>query len=877
MEEVTLTLRVSFVSCLHDAQGDSHEATTRSLVLAWTQCLHAAFYGRSGGSGTNKFLELETALRAAFEPLAAAHGDTFWSVVVSVIVALAREPRDAAQAVVAVDRTTEATPKKKGKRAASSGRQPFAPLAFVVVSALHKVCEQDDVQRQRCRRQGKENALLQSFCHHAMDDPSSMDMKLLAEVLDLFRVTGISQEQFTAVTTRLLATKNHSALIKLVHSYRGAMSWDLVAIIAAMIASKDWGSAEIVARTLEDDDATKPLAQYIINEAITQQEFKRAHRVVCNFGLQAVFPDIEMLYNRDALTKLVEKQRWTLALSFVGSDSVLQTTLLHHMIAAGEYEHATYLARERLGITDFDADKMASTIEKPFDVHTSLDTLPVHGYLELPLNCGSDIVFCSTDTELQEVISHFQLDSEATDDFDKVVGLDVEWRPTSTKIANSTGVTSTAAVASILQVASDSRVFLIDLLHFHESRFLFDHVLTPLFESTTHLKVGFGFDSDLKVLHQTFPEQPVFRQISHFLELATLVQKTMGANVGNSLSNATARILGKPLDKRMQLSNWDDRPLSQSQMIYAALDAHCLVQIVKQIRRKIKLTSAMECEAIWGYSPGTVPPFGHRTQADGSELSVFIDVALPQFSHWITGSGSHDHLLVMASAAYLERISVNAITDIALHRKGARHGDVSVEHTGIGNSESTLPAHHEVESLERKFLADTMVVRVGRWLRTLGIDVILWDERTVEETVASLPRGFPAALDRKSLLLRRAATEQRIVVTRDKKLADRRDAGACFVVSSDDPFQQFAEIRAHFEITIDRDEMMTRCARCNAKQLELVDRAFVEQQTEDVVHPRVLETTTEFWHCVACHKIFWEGPKFNSAIEFVQALDVDRQ
>jgi hypothetical protein len=48
-----------------------------------------------------------------------------------------------------------------------------------------------------------------------------------------------------------------------------------------------------------------------------------------------------------------------------------------------------------------------------------------------------------------------------------VVGLDVEWRPTSTRIASHTGVLTTTSVASILQIASAAKVFLIDLLALH--------------------------------------------------------------------------------------------------------------------------------------------------------------------------------------------------------------------------------------------------------------------------------------------------------------------------------------------------------------------------------------------------------------------------
>ncbi|RLN46135.1 hypothetical protein BBJ29_001917 [Phytophthora kernoviae] len=121
-----------------------------------------------------------------------------------------------------------------------------------------------------------------------------------------------------------------------------------------------------------------------------------------------------------------------------------------------------------------------------------------------------------------------------------------------------------------------------------------------------------------------------------------------------------------------------------------------------------------------------------------------------------------------------------------------------------------------------------MVARVGKWLRTIGMDVLIWDPYAVPKKKASQ--------DHKAALLALSVCEQRILLTRDKKLANRRDAGACFVVSSDDPFQQFQEIKAHFALKLVKKEMMSRCARCNAKGFEIVDLDY----------------------------IYWEGPKYDS-------------
>lgn len=163
-----------------------------------------------------------------------------------------------------------------------------------------------------------------------------------------------------------------------------------------------------------------------------------------------------------------------------------------------------------------------------------------------------------------------------------------------------------------------------------------------------------------------------------------------------------------------------------------------------------------------------------------------------------------------------------------------------------------------------KFLADSMVARVGKWLRTIGIDVVIWDPYALPKRNANE--------DPKATILSLAAREQRILLTRDKKLADRRDAGACFVVSSDDPFQQFQEIKAHFALKIKKDELMSRCALCNAKSFMLADAEYARTQTAFDVPARVLEVVTEFWVCTACNKIFWEGPKFSSAYDNVMRM-----
>ena len=49
------------------------------------------------------------------------------------------------------------------------------------------------------------------------------------------------------------------------------------------------------------------------------------------------------------------------------------------------------------------------------------------------------------------------------------------------------------------------------------------------------------------------------------------------------LSHVVKRLLGKPLDKSMQVSDWEMRPLSPWQIQYAAQDAHVLLSLYKYL------------------------------------------------------------------------------------------------------------------------------------------------------------------------------------------------------------------------------------------------------------------------------------------------------
>jgi uncharacterized protein len=134
---------------------------------------------------------------------------------------------------------------------------------------------------------------------------------------------------------------------------------------------------------------------------------------------------------------------------------------------------------------------------------------------------------------------------------------------------------------------------------------------------------------------------------------------------------------------------------------------------------------------------------------------------------------------------------------------------------------------------EPRFVADSMLGRLARWLRALGYDTLY----------------FRDAPDRRLLAV--ALRERRRLLTRDVALARRaRDAG--LLVRAEALDDQIHEVMAASGVAGRR--LLSRCLECNGL-LAATDPADVR----DRVPPYTFATRREFWTCTGCDRVFWEG------------------
>ncbi len=136
---------------------------------------------------------------------------------------------------------------------------------------------------------------------------------------------------------------------------------------------------------------------------------------------------------------------------------------------------------------------------------------------------------------------------------------------------------------------------------------------------------------------------------------------------------------------------------------------------------------------------------------------------------------------------------------------------------------------------EPRFLADAMLGRLARWLRILGFDTAYRDDWTDAE------------------LARRAFEEERVLLTRDRRLPDEWRVPRVLVISAERAAEQLREVAAAFP-RVTGARAFTRCSRCNAR-LEPATR----ESVAGAVPARVLREQTAFQRCPGCGRVYWEG------------------
>jgi hypothetical protein len=142
------------------------------------------------------------------------------------------------------------------------------------------------------------------------------------------------------------------------------------------------------------------------------------------------------------------------------------------------------------------------------------------------------------------------------------------------------------------------------------------------------------------------------------------------------------------------------------------------------------------------------------------------------------------------------------------------------------------------------FICDDHCGRLARWLRFLGFDC-LHDQSETD-----------------SHLLRQAAGQDRVILTRDRRLAAKTLARQVILLDSPDPLIQLREVLNTLALAVESGGVLTRCTICNEKT-ESVDASAVWER----IPPYVQRTQTAFRLCRSCGRVYWKGTHVERMLE----------
>jgi len=148
-----------------------------------------------------------------------------------------------------------------------------------------------------------------------------------------------------------------------------------------------------------------------------------------------------------------------------------------------------------------------------------------------------------------------------------------------------------------------------------------------------------------------------------------------------------------------------------------------------------------------------------------------------------------------------------------------------------------------------KFLADSSLGRLSKWLRILGYDTVYWR--------GEADRSF----------LRKAEKEGRAVLTRRKDVLAKQHPGIVLFVENDRVEVQIEEVLEKLDLRPEPKNLFTLCLRCN--------ESLKEAKPEDVrplVPEYVLRTQKEFRVCPGCGGVFWPGTHRERALSTLKRI-----
>ncbi len=142
----------------------------------------------------------------------------------------------------------------------------------------------------------------------------------------------------------------------------------------------------------------------------------------------------------------------------------------------------------------------------------------------------------------------------------------------------------------------------------------------------------------------------------------------------------------------------------------------------------------------------------------------------------------------------------------------------------------------ELDVFAMKFLADCMLGKLAKELRMMGYDTIYYRGQDI----------YP--------MIQLARQESRVILTRNTKLVPKKLEDRIIRVTEDNPLLQLKELIQKGHISLNADNLFSRCLLCNV----LIDE-IPREEAEGKVPDFIFYQQKAFYRCSQCGRIYWQG------------------
>jgi|GEM_PF-64873 len=153
----------------------------------------------------------------------------------------------------------------------------------------------------------------------------------------------------------------------------------------------------------------------------------------------------------------------------------------------------------------------------------------------------------------------------------------------------------------------------------------------------------------------------------------------------------------------------------------------------------------------------------------------------------------------------------------------------------------------ETQDLSYKFIADCHLGKLAKYLRIMGFDTLF----------------FPHIDDDDLIII--ANKENRIILTRDRELSQRKNAPVLFLEPTDTK-EQLKMLIKYYKLK-EHPAPFSRCIVCNTPLQVIEKKNIIERLPE-----KVIKHFDYFEYCPACDRIYWQGDHYRHMMEFLEQV-----